>query len=653
MKTNAILLCLSVWMSVNLQAQKKEKQAILLTVDDTPVTTTEFKRVYQKNLDLVKEESQKDVDEYLDLFINYKLKIREAYELNLDEKESYKQELATYRKQLASGYLTDSEVTEQLLKEAYDRLQEVVHASHILILVDEDATPKDTLQAFTKIQEARGKIVAGEDFEKVAKEYSQDPSAENNGGDLGWFSAFRMVYPFEDAAFSTPVGDVSEPFRTRFGYHILKVHDKKPASGEISAAHIMIAVTPETSETTAETKIQDIYKKLKQGGDFAALAKEFSEDSYSAQNGGELRTFSRGDLNAPKFEDAAFLLDAPGDITEPVRSAYGWHIIKLIEKHPVPTFEESKTELTEKIKKDSRSQLITEAFIERLKNKYSITENREVIDYFANNIQKDTTLDNFNLVKDSDENKIVFKIEDSTYTYADFEKQLKSSFAGAIISNPESTVQTAYDEFEEKQLLEYYEANLEKDNKDFAAVLSEYRDGLLLFDLMENKVWNAAKTDTVGLKKYHETHQDKYQWEKRYKVIKASVEDKAIGEKVKEMLQEGKHPDAIRDALNTEDSVAVLLADETLLASNPLFAENSSYKKDDVITKSEGDTYTVYKIEDILPAGAKALDETKGKVINDYQKELEEKWLAKLKDTYSVKVNKKVLKKLRKELNTK
>ena len=345
MKINRLLIFGFLLVQSFLFAQTKE---VLFTIDNHPYYTDEFIRVYNKNLDLVKDDSQKDLDKYLDLFLGYKLKVEKANKIGLQNGTSYQNELKSYRNQLSKNYVNDSKVTNELVREAYDRMQQEVRASHILILVDEGALPQDTLKAYNKILDIKKRLDAGEDFVTVAKQTSEDPSVKENNGDLGYFSAFRMVYPFENAAFKTNVGQVSKPFRTRFGYHIVKVVDKRANRGEVTVAHIMI-VKPNVSDVAQQEKakatIEDIYKKIQQGENFESLAQQFSEDKSSAPKGGVLQRFGSGQLSSEEFENVAFSLAKKDDISAPFQSQFGWHIIKLIEKHPVRSFDDMKGEL--------------------------------------------------------------------------------------------------------------------------------------------------------------------------------------------------------------------------------------------------------------------------------------------------------------------
>ena len=319
----------------------------MMTLGTSQVKTNEFKYVYAKNNANTPEAfSEKSLRDYLDLYTNFRLKILAAEAEGKDTLSEFKSELEGYRKQLAQPYLTEKGVTEQLIKEAYERMKEEVSASHILIMVNPEAEPKDTLEAYLKLVEYRKRALAGESFDSLASKYSQDPSAKQNFGKLGYFTAMQMVYQFEEAAFKTPVGNISMPVRTRFGYHILKVTGRRPSRGEVKVAHIMIraaeGITKEDS-LAAKQKADEIYSKLKSGEKWEDLCTQFSDDQNSKSKGGEMQAFASNQLGVPTFEDAAFGLEKPGDFSKPIKTAYGWHIIKLIEKQPLKPFAENKS----------------------------------------------------------------------------------------------------------------------------------------------------------------------------------------------------------------------------------------------------------------------------------------------------------------------
>lgn len=361
---------------LGVSAQNAVTDPVLMTVDGNAVTRGEFEAIYKKN-NKDAPVTKEALDEYLELFINYKLKVREAEVLGMDTIQKFRNELDGYRKQLARPYLIDRELNETLMREAYDRMQEEVRASHILVQVQPDAAPDDTLSAWKRINALRDRVLNGEDFSAVAKGVggSDDPSASKNGGDLGYFSALQMVYPFESAAYSTVVGEVSLPVRTRFGYHIIKVVDKRPARGQMKAAHIMLRSTDQDTpqqQESVEKRINEIHALLA-GGEvtFSDAAMRFSEDESSNTKGGELPQFSTGKM-IEEFEDAAFALKKDGDVSAPVRSRYGWHIIRRLEYTAPPSYDAAKAELKSKIGRDSRAEITRKAFLDKLRKEYGV-----------------------------------------------------------------------------------------------------------------------------------------------------------------------------------------------------------------------------------------------------------------------------------------
>ncbi len=651
MSKRLLLIVLGVVFFVTGNAQKTQKA--LLTIDENPIYTSEFKKVYLKNIDLVKDDSQKNVDEYLDLFINYKLKLEEAKSLGLDKKESYLKELNGYKGQLAKGYLTDTRTSDALVKEAYEHSLDRVHASHILIMVKPNASVQDTVMAYQKISEARNKIIKGESFEAIAKSYSQDPSVVKNNGELGWFSAFRMVYPFEEAAYNTKVGEISKPFRTQFGYHIVKVNDREKKLGEVTVAHIMIAINKKRTTEQAKQRIKEINQQIDQGGSFASLAKQFSDDPSTAVEGGKIRRFGQGILNSKEFEKAAFGLQKKGEISKPVQSKYGWHIIKLIEKHPPKTFDEVKQEFTEKVKRDSRSKLVTKSFLNSLKSKYSVTKNKDAIAYFKENVSDSIYEKDWSLVEDENWDKELFKLNNTPYAYRDFIEFFKAGYMRERqITDVSALVDKMYNKFESSTILSYYEEHLEEDNQEFADVIREYRDGLLLFDLMESKIWNASKTDTVGLKEYYTAQKSKYFQDEMYNVLKASsVKPEAI-DQVKTMLDSGKTLEEIKNEVNKGDTVLVIFSEEDLVKGGAKLPAEFVAEKGKITISEEEKFITLIQVKEIMPSRIKTFDEVKGEVINDFQKSMEDKWLDKLREKYIVKVDKKTFKKVRNELSS-
>ena len=629
-----------------------DKKEVLFTVDEKPYYTDEFSRVYNKNIDLVKDESQKDLNQYLELFVGYKLKINKANKIGLQNNVRYINELKSYRTQLSKNYTSDTKVTKALIDEGYARSQKEIRASHILFTLDENAIPTDTLKIYNQALEVRKKALAGENFETLAVKFSQDPSAKDNKGDLGYFSAFRMVYAFESAAFKTKVGEISMPTRTRFGYHLIKVVDSRNNPGEVTVAHIMIAKAPtDTAADTekAKTTIQDIYSKLKQGENFESLAGQFSQDKTSASKGGLLPRFGSGQLSSEEFESAAFGLTTQNSYSEPFQSQFGWHIVRLIEKHPIKTYEESERDLDTKIRKDDRSRLITNSLNEKLRKKYKFTRNNQVYNRIVSLVTNKFYTSEWSLPKDLKEyNETLLSIENKKVSerlfLSDLESQQKSNLKIKPIAK---LVDFVYQNFVDTQLTEYYNDNLEKEFPEFANVIEEYRDGLLLFDLMEKEIWDKAKQDTLGLKNYFNANKEKYQWKNRVEVFTASSTKQDIVKKARKLLKSDKSADAIKETLNTKEVVNVMTKQETLEEGTTGFPKNVKMKTGISDIYKDGEFYFVNNVTKIMPAAPKTLDETRGRVINDYQQYLEDNWVSDLKREFKVNINQEVFARLK------
>lgn len=641
MKLKYCYLVFLLFFTVSAIAQTSKKE-VLFTVADEPVYVSEFLRVYNKNLNLVQDESQKDVDEYLKLFTNYKLKLKEAKALGLHEKPSYKRELETYKKQLAKNYMTDSKVNDALVEEAYNHISNDVKANHILVRVAEDASPQDTLTAYNQIKELRERAIK-EGFEVVRKEVHNGKTLF--GEELGWFSGFRMVYKFEKVAFNTPVGEISQPFRTRFGYHIVKVLDKRKARGERTVKHIMIRAKEGDTLSNAETRIRDIYKKIQQGEAFEALAKEFSDDKNSAPSGGLLKPFSSGQLSVPEFEEAAFALQNKGDISEPIKTSFGWHILKLEKAKPIGAFQELKPELENKVKRDSRSQLIEEALISKLKEKYNVSDETPDLSYFTSILNDDFFKRTWKLPEDFKKDETLIKIGNKELTNADFgdfllsqQKRIrgKQSF--------DKLVESAYNSFLNSNLKQYQEENLENENEDFAHILGEYRDGLLLFDLMESTIWQAAKTDSVEVKAFYESNKANYFWPKRIYAEVASSANKKVIKKVAKLLKENMAAEDIKTLVNTNGDVNVIFTIDTMDVNHQALPKSFVLQKGISKVYKHNNGFIVAKVNDVLPKKQKPYEEVKGLVMSDYQTQKENLWLEKLRAKYKVVINNDALK---------
>ena len=474
---------------------------ILFKVNDSIVYVDEFNRVYSKNFELIDENNQKDFESYLELFINYKLKLAEAYEMGLQNDPKYKSELNKYVKQLQNTYLTDKETEENLLKEAYERTKYELNVSHILIRIDENNN--DTLDVYNKLNSLREPLL-NLPFEEFKNRFQKDEDLiiEN----LGYFSAFKMIYKFENMSYKTQVGEVSRPFRTRFGFHILKVNDKRPSLGEITVGHIMTY----KSKPDAFKRISNILDSINSGISFEYLAKKYSDDKNSSFRGGRLNPFSSGQINSIPFENAAFGLENKNDISKPIETKYGWHIVKLYDKKSVQKFDEIKYQLLNKLKKSSRYSIISESFYDFLLSRYGLDYENSNLDYFVSILDSSYFKGEWSIPEFFDEEKTLIKVSNKRLKYLDFAVFLEDNQRKSKPTSYVKLVSEQYSRFIKSNILEIYKNNLESENLDFKFIIREYREGLLLFNLMQDKIWTVRDSDSTKLKVYFEENKNKY-----------------------------------------------------------------------------------------------------------------------------------------------
>jgi peptidyl-prolyl cis-trans isomerase SurA len=633
-------------------AQNKE---VLFTINDNPYYTDEFVRVYQKNLDLVKDDSQKDLDKYLELFLGYKLKVEKANKLGLQNDTKYQNELKSYRNQLAKSYLNDSQVTNALVEEAYERMKMDVRASHILVMVEEGALPTDTLKAYNKMFDIVKRQESGEAFEALAAKFSEDPSAKENKGDLGYFSAFRMVYPFENAAYKTAVGNVSKPFRTRFGYHILKVADKRVNSGEVSVSHIMIMkpATPDAElHDKAKQTINEIYKKLQQGESFETLAGQFSEDKSTASKGGALQRFGKGQLTSQEFEDVAFGLREKGELSQPFQSQFGWHIVKLIDRFPLQALEELRVDIENKIKRDDRSLLITNSLAKKLRAKYPIKTDAKLLVKTKKTVTNTFYEQNWVAPTNKEFEATLVTIENNKkLTAADFLAYVSSQQKSNAKTRPiQNLTNELFEKWLDEQVIAFQNDNLENEFPEFRFVMDEYRDGLLLFDLMEKEIWNKAKNDSIGLEKFRLDNVKNYQWKERMDVDIFSSTDEKVIKKVQSYLKKGKSIDFIKQKLNVNDKINVIVKSGVFENDYDVLPEFEVTNTGITKIAAKGNYFFVTNVRELKPAQPKLLNETKGKLVSDYQQFLENNWVDELRKEFNIKINTDVFEKTKKQL---
>lgn len=653
MKMKKYLALTLVLLFINLSFSQNKKD-VLLTIDGKPVYTSEFKRVYNKNLDLVKDESQKSVEGYLDLFIDYKIKVAEAYAQNLDKDETYISEFNQYRDQLSRNYILENKVTSELSLEAYERSLEEINANHILVLSKYEDIPQDTLKAYNKIKAIYDRAKAGEDFVALAKENSEEPNADKGGGQLGYFTAFAMLYPFETAAYNTQVGGVSEIVRTQYGYHIIKVNDRRKRGSQITTSHIMLSDKGSNRTFVPADRIIELYALLQQGEDFAKLAEQYSDDKNSAKNGGQLQKFRKGELRAPKFEEAAFSLENAGDYSKPVKSQFGWHIIQLNEKHSIPTYEEERESLEKKVKNGVRSKIVTSALNDQIKDKYGYVEVTNYVPFFNIYVSDDILKKKWEYdTIGNAQDRVIFTIGKKEIRFSDFAKFIVSRQKQQFTATEKSYVLADfYYEFESLELKNYFRDNLEFENVQYASTIREYRNGLLIFDLMNKNIWMKAKNDTLGLQNFYETVKENYTWDDRVDavIVTSTTEDAALV--ARNLMLNDKTSEEIKGVLNVDDQINVIISEGVFEKGQRELPGNFEVKVGVSETYSNKDGFTIVRVNKVIPTDIKPLGTVKGKVMSDYQNDLESKWMMRLRDMYKVKIHKKALKRVKKELDS-
>ncbi len=648
--------------STDKNKKKKDKDPVLFTIGDEEVTKSEFIYVYEKhNAQDTNLYSKASIDEYLDLYIKFKLKVKEAEALGMDTSPAIVQQLGQYRKQLSKNYLYDKDISEQLMQEAYERMSKEVRTSHILVMVGEKAAPADTLEAYNKITSIRKQIVdEGGDFTTLAKQHSQDPSVKDNGGDLGYITAFQTVYPFESAAYNTPVDKISKPIRTKFGYHLVNVLDVREAKGTVQVAHILVKASDRDDEATTKMrreKIHNIYNIVsKDPKQFSRVAMQQSDDKTTSMKGGTLDWFGTGRM-LPEFEEVAFDLEEKDQISKPFRTKLGWHIVKLLDKKSLGTYEETQSILKRKLNKDSRSRISKQLFSQRLKKDYAFTEKPDNLKDFTNQVDVSILKGKWRVKDMSTLQKTLFTVtapgeKPSVYTQKDFAAFVQTEQAKGRSASIDATVKRLYSMFVERKLLDIEESLLEIKHPDFAKLMKEFRDGTLLFDLTEKKVWKKAVEDTTGLEAFFKENQSEYQWTPRVDATIFTCQNNEIAEQIQQALNAGKTKDEIEQSFNAPGAFK-----KQAIIKHGVFEEGQNkivgqlerkVGVSEIITTNDGQ-YSVAKVNKLLPGAPKKLEEARGYVVADYQTKLEKEWVDTLKDKYPVQLNEKVLKSLYKE----
>jgi peptidyl-prolyl cis-trans isomerase SurA len=631
------IVCLIIPCVVRVTAQDvKAKPTVLFAINGKPTYTREFVYLYKKNhTGKDQDYTSAKVEEYLNLFVNFKLKVAEANLGGLDTTVKYKKELKSYRDELKKPYRGEKDALEKLTRETYDHLTQEVKASHILIQLKPGATPEDTAKAYNRILEIRQRVLAGEDFEKLARELSEDPSAKYNGGNLGYFTAMQMVYPFEEAAYQTKVGEVSSIVKTRFGYHLIKVMDKRTSRGEVEVSHILLR-SEKDNEAKIKNLIFEIYDQLKTGRSWDELCKQYSEDSNTRNAGGRLRPFGVGALAAvPEFEAAAFAMQNPGDISDPFQSNIGWHIIRLEKKIALPPFGEVESSLKKRVARDERMKISDEAAAVKRKRDLGFRESNETKKEMLALADSLLTKGKWKFSGSSElRSQVLITVYEKNVKAGEFASWLEQQHLSSKLT-PEEFMEQLYKSWIDEKISQAEEEKIVRENPDFQYLLAEYHEGILLFEIMEREIWNKASGDTVGQRKYYHENVNKYAAGNRIEARIFSTSDKAFLDEVKDKVVRG---DTLKEAdMKKFKSVQNLRKYEK--------GESKAIDKINWVpglqeTEVDG-TYYLVEVKRLVEPGFKSLDEARAKVISDYQDSLEKTWVMQLRNKFRVTVNNK------------
>lgn len=659
MKKIVVLLTLFV---LSLCSVAQTDNDVVIEVAGEKITKEAFLKMYNKNNLTPGKIDKNDLDAYLELYINYKLKLLQAKELGLDTIPSYLEEVDKYRQQLIIPYLNDAEVTQSLIEEAYERTKTFVRASHILISLPENANPADTLNAYNKAMSIRERALKGEDFNALAKQYSDDPSAKDrkeqnykgNGGELGYFTSMTMIYPFENACYSMEVGEISLPIKTRFGYHIIKLTDKIPAFfSTFDVAHIWVGID-KRPEQESKAIIDDVYAKIQEGQiTFDSLVKLYSDDKSTASVGGVLKNQKVNTVPANYIEEASKL--KIGEVSAPFKTAFGWHIIKPVSYKAIPSLEQQRKTIEDRISKDERSFKSLESFESKAKLEYGFVEDKDGL----KEIEKILTDSVFNatwiIPTEFSDNTELFRIGDFSFTINDFAKEIEKHQRIQPAEYIPTYIEKVYNTVVLEQVVNYADSKLEEKFPELKAEIQEFSDGVLIFSITDRMVWNKSLIDTLGLQTYFEANKQKYNWEKRVSTtlwsVEAAEKDKSKIEKLlKKSIAKSWTNEETKEKLSKKlkikediDKKIVYKWGKYEKGDNKtvdalLWSDTSQVKGTIKSQETKNKKLTFLVLDSWLDDEPKELDDCKGLVTSDYQVFLEQQWISDLRTKYQYKI---------------
>ncbi|HTQ65328.1 MAG TPA: peptidylprolyl isomerase [Puia sp.] len=620
----------------------------LVTYGKQSISKAEFLKAYRKN-NTVSTPSEKSYRDYLELYTRYKIKVQEAYDLKLDSLPNQQAELQNFRNQIVDQYLHDETSVNRMVNEAFMRSQKDIHIAQIFIASPRTASPADTLKAYKKAMEAYKALAAGKNFADIAAEYSEDPFAKTNKGDMGYITVFVLPYELETLAYNTAPGKFSKPYHGRGGYHIFKNMGERKAFGRIKVSQILLVFPYNASESAKfETKqrADSIYNALMKGSNFADLARRFSGDNLSYQSGGEIPEFGVGRYEAV-FENAAFDLKKEGEISHPVATAYGYHILKLLERKPVSVNKDKATieALKRQVMSDPRIEISRKEMLQYVLRVTKFRKNTINEDHLWT--YTDSALKNKSIrFPDLDNKTVLFFFAKKNIIVKDWIDYRKGIRNVPTLTNGK-TNKELLDQYQQAVAMDYYRNHLEDYNKDFANQLKEFKDGNLLFEIMQREVWDKASTDSIGLKNFYENNANNYWWQPSADAIIFTCTNERTAKGITDKM--GKNQFNWRRTSDSTNGMAQ--ADSGRFELTQLPPPESGHLQKDQFTsmvKNQADNSITmaYIIRIFDKREPRTYNEARGLIINDYQAYIEDKWIAELKKKYPIKVNEAVFKTL-------
>ena len=615
---------------------------ILITIGGHKAESGEFIRMYKKSSG--ETSSSLSIDKYLDQFIIFKLKVADAINEGLDTLGYFKTELQSYRNQLAQNYLVDNQKKEELIRQAYTRSLTDINAWHILIATPQAAAPQDTLIAWRKAMAVRERIISGETFEQVARSVSDDQSVKINGGNLGYFSALQMVVPFEDAVYSLRRNRISNPVRTPYGYHIIMVANSRPSKGMVHVAHIMKTILPGSDDKAinqVNKDIYEIYNKLQAGESFSELAKNYSDHKESASNGGKLEWFRVGEITS-EFAEAAFALTDTGTYSKPVKTPYGWHIIKLLDKKAPGTFEESRSFIESNINQAYLNTMSRNALAAKLKREYKFRTNATSLQWFLANTDSAIMTGQRRYERAAIPRGSIYSFANQSFSNSEFATLIGRNTSMTPTNDSARFIRNLIDRRSSEHVLAYENSNLERKYPEFRYLMNEFHDGILLFEISGIRIWNKANSDSTEIRKFYEEHKyerlSKREMDGRIYSLKSGGDSKSLMAAYKKLSRRPNFEQKLSDKFNRKNNDNLSVTDSLWFQGDDAELDGIKWKSGVYELKWKGYP-SVIVINNIIEPAPLPFEQVQNEILNDYQEQLEKEWIEQLKEKYSVQID--------------